>query len=171
MYRCNSFTWEVTFTDFIWSVQEVFFDRPRGKAVISISFDYNVRTLEADIAQVNSAEQALQHAKSILASEVIQEQDPATITVREITELEKYQAWEAFGKELVYEFNSMSSGMDTNTSDLILSHLQPVLIALNGAALGVARKRLNDTTIQLYFPQQVKDLFLTKIDNYLASWN
>lgn len=169
MYKCNAHTWEIEFTNFEWEVKSLFIDRVNNISLIEIVFGSNSRNLEADLS-IDTTQKALDHAKSILSDEVITEQDPLTIEVRETTQEEKYKAWEQFGKELIYEFNAMSSGMDTNVSDMILTHLQPVLNALNGAAIGVGRKRLSETVVTPFFPQQVKDLFLNKIDNYLLQW-
>lgn len=168
-YLCYSYTWEIEFTNFEWFVKSLFIDRISNQSVIEIIFGNNSRSLYADVS-IDTAQKALDHAKSILADEVITEQDPLIISISETTLQEKYIDWEQFGKELIYEFNAMSSGADTNTSDIILNHLQPVLNALNGAAIGVARKRLNETSVEVYFPQQIKDYFINKIDNYLLRW-
>jgi hypothetical protein len=170
MYKCNSHTWEIEFTNFNWTVKSLFIDRLNNQSLIEIVFGSNSRNLETDLS-IDTAQKALDYAKSILADDVISEQGISTINVNEIPQSEKYKAWEQFGKELIYEFNAMSSGMTTGVSDMILTHLQPVLNALNGAAIGVVRLRLNDTVVTPFFPQHVKDLFLNKIDNYLAQWN
>lgn len=173
MYKCNSHTWEREFTDFIWIVKSIFNDRANNKTLIEIEFGETPtrsRTLETSLIN-DTSELALDYAKSILSDEVIEEQDPTTITVGEYSTFEKYEAWSQEAEKIIIEFNAASNGLSSNLSGMILSHLSPVLQALNGGALGVARDRLILIETTPFFPQVVKDYWINRIQTYLDKWN
>lgn len=170
MYRCNSHTWEIEFTNFEWEVGSVFIDRANKLTRIEIRFGINSRDIFTDIS-IDDAQKALTYAKSVLADEVITEQDPQTISVSSNTINEKYAAWLAKGQEYIIEFNAMSEGLNRGQSKQILNHLEPVLNALVGGALGAAVQEIADLPNSPLFPQSSKDFWTNKIETYLSQWN
>ena len=89
----------------------------------------------------------------------------------QISNFQKYRVfWAEFAAELIAEFNALNSQVSGSAALNILNKLSPVLTALNGLALGVARDLLTQIPVDASFPQEAKDYFLNKLNTYLSQW-